>query len=127
LRLRLDPNAGPIFEQIVAGIKAAVARGELAPGEKLPSARALAEELKVNPNTVIRAFLELEHEGITETRRGLGTFVREDVDQGALRHELLRAAARCYLDAARELGLGEEEAARALLEVERDARGQGSA
>ena len=127
MKLRVDPEAGPIFEQIVAGVKAAIARGELAPGEKLPSARALAEELKVNPNTVIRAFLELEREGITETRRGLGTFVREDVDQEALKHELLIAAARRYLNAARELGLSDEEAARALLEVERDARGPKSA
>ena len=124
MRLRVDPKSGPIFEQIVAGVKAAIARGELAPGEKLPSARALAEELKVNPNTVIRAFLELEREGITETRRGLGTYVREDVNREAIRRELLLAAARRYLNAARELGLSPEEAAQALLEVERDARGK---
>ncbi len=121
MRLRVDPEAGPIFEQIVAGVKAAIARGELSPGEKLPSARTLAEELKVNPNTVIRAFLDLEREGITETRRGLGTFVREDVDQTALKHELLLTAARRYLKAAKELGLDAKAAARALLEVEPDA------
>ena len=123
MRLRVDPREGPIFEQIVAGVKAAIARGELAPGEKLPSARALAEELKVNPNTVIRAFLELEHQGITETRRGLGTYVREDVDKERLKKELLYKAAKSYLKAAGELGLGPEEAAAVLLEVERDARG----
>jgi len=123
LRLHVDPEAGPIFEQIVTGVKAAVARGELLPGDKLPSARALAEELRVNPNTVIRAFAELEHEGITETRRGLGTFVRQDVDTKALKHELLLTAAKRYLKAAHELGLTAKEAAQALLEVERDARG----
>ena len=117
MRLRVDPEAGPIFEQIVAGVKAAIARGELAPGEKLPSARALAADLKVNPNTVIRAFLELELEGITETRRGLGTFVRDDVDREKLKHALLSDAAQRYLEIARELGLSAEEAAQALLEV----------
>ncbi len=127
MKLRIDPEAGPIFEQIVTGVKAAIARGALRPGEKLPSARALAEELRVNPNTVIRAFTELEREGITETRRGLGTFVREDVDQKALKRELLAAAARRYLEAARALGLGREEAARMLWEVEADAGDPGRA
>jgi len=121
LHLHIHPEAGPIFEQIVAGVKAAIARGELRPGDKLPSARVLAEELRVNPNTVIRAFAELEREGITETRRGLGTFVREDVDRAALRRELLAAAARRYLEAARSLGLNPEEAAAVLREVETDA------
>ncbi len=127
LRLRIRPESGPIFEQIVAGVKAAVARGELMPGEKLPSARALAEELRVNPNTVIRAFAELEREGITETRRGLGTFVREDVDRAALKRELLAAAARRYLEAARSLGLNREEAAALLKEVEAGAETPGRA
>ena len=80
MRWNVDPEAGPIFEQIADAVQAALARGELGPGDKLPSARALAEELRVNPNTVIRAFELLEQRGITETRRGLGTFVREDVD-----------------------------------------------
>ncbi|WP_287409181.1 GntR family transcriptional regulator [Oceanithermus sp.] len=118
MKLRVDPEAGPIFEQIAEGVAAAVARGALEPGAKLPSARALAEELRVNPNTVIRAFELLEREGITETRRGLGTYIRPDVDVDALRSALLQKAARRYLAEVRALGLDLREASEALKEVE---------
>lgn len=118
MKLRVDPEAGPIFEQIADGVAAALARGELEPGDRLPSARALAEALRVNPNTVIRAFEVLEREGITETRRGLGTFIRPDVDVDALRAALLRKAARRYLAEVRALGLSLKEASKALREVE---------
>ena len=123
MRWRIDPEAGPIYEQIVHQTEAALARGELNPGDKLPSARMLAEAMRVNPNTVIRAFEVLERHGITETRRGLGTFVREDVDVSILRRRLLEAAARRYLGEVRALGLGETEALRALEEVGTDATG----
>ncbi len=120
MRWRIDPGAGPIYEQIVRQVEAALARGELKPGAKLPSARALAEVLRVNPNTVIRAFEAMERRGLTETRRGLGTFVREDVDVPALRKKLLSEAAKRYLAEVRALGLDREAAARALKEVETD-------
>lgn len=94
-----------------------LARGELVPGDKLPSARALAEEVRVNPNTVVHAYAELEREGITETRRGLGTFVREDVDVTAIQRNELVQAARAYLRTARALGVPPEEACRVLEEV----------
>jgi len=120
LRWNVDPEAGPIFEQIANAVMAALARGELEPGDKLPSARALAEELRVNPNTVIRAFELLEQLGITETRRGLGTFVREEVDVDALKRDRIRRAARRYLAEVRALGLGLEEAKAALEEVKEE-------
>lgn len=94
-----------------------LANGKLKPGDKLPSARELAVELKVNPNTVIHAFSELEREGLSETRRGLGTFLREDIEVQRLRHSLLVEAARRYLAEARALGLSPEEARQALREV----------
>ena len=120
MRWNVDPEAGPIFEQIANAVMAALARGELEPGDKLPSARALAEELRVNPNTVIRAFELLEQLGITETRRGLGTFVREEVDVDALKRDRVRRAARRYLAEVRALGLGLEEAKAALEEVKEE-------
>ena len=120
MRWNVDPEAGPIFEQIANAVMAALARGELEPGDKLPSARALAEELRVNPNTVIRAFELLEQLGITETRRGLGTFVREEVDVDALKRDRIRRAARRYLAEVRALGLGLEEAKSALEEVKEE-------
>ncbi len=113
----IEPEKGPIYAQIAAEVKRMLARGELAPGSKLPSARALAEEARVNPNTVVHAYAELERGGITETRRGLGTFVREDVDVAAIRQALLEEAAREYARAVRALGLDLEAAARALEEV----------
>ncbi len=115
---KIEPESGPIYAQIAREVKRMLARGELAPGGKLPSARALAEEARVNPNTVVHAYGELEREGITETRRGLGTFVREDVDVAAVRRALLEEAARGYVREVRALGLDLAEARAALEEVE---------
>jgi GntR family transcriptional regulator len=65
-------NGVPIYEQIVRQVKFAVAAGLLAPGERVPSVRELARELVINPNTVARAYRELQTEGILETVRGTG-------------------------------------------------------
>lgn len=74
--ITIDPSHGiPIFRQIVDQVRAAVAAGTPRPGEMLPSIRHLAVELRVNPNTVAKAFRELESEGIVESRQGLGTVV----------------------------------------------------
>ena len=75
--MEFDKNT-PIYIQIMFEIKRRISIGQLNPGEKLPSVRDLADELKVNPNTIVRAYQELEREGITETRRGMGTFVVEN-------------------------------------------------
>jgi GntR family transcriptional regulator len=68
-------NDVPIFRQIVQQIKTAVAMGRLLPEDPLPSVRQLAVELAVNPNTVARAYLDLEIEGVIYKRQGAGTFV----------------------------------------------------
>ena len=74
--ITIDPsNDVPIFRQIVQQIKTAVAMGRLQPEEPLPSVRQLAVELAVNPNTVARAYLDLEIEGVIYKRQGAGTFV----------------------------------------------------
>ncbi|MCA9440187.1 MAG: GntR family transcriptional regulator [Candidatus Omnitrophica bacterium] len=65
----------PAYLQIVDQIKGAAASGRLAPGEALPSIRALAEELRINRNTVAKAFGELEHQGIVRTLHGKGVFL----------------------------------------------------
>lgn len=67
----------PIYQQIIDEIKRAVARGDLRPGDKLPSHRELAQESKVNPNTVQHAYREMEQEGLVETLRGQGTFIKD--------------------------------------------------
>ncbi|MDT7688630.1 MAG: GntR family transcriptional regulator [Acidobacteriota bacterium] len=74
--IKVDPsNDVPIFRQIVQQIKTAVAMGRLEPEDPLPSVRQLAVELAVNPNTVARAYLDLEIEGVIYKRQGAGTFV----------------------------------------------------
>src|SRR5512140_3460491 len=77
--IRIDPDSSvPIFEQLVAEVKAAVARGACAAGEMVPSVRQMATQVLVNPNTVARAYRELEREGIVYMRKGLGVFISED-------------------------------------------------
>jgi GntR family transcriptional regulator len=68
----------PVYLQIVNQVKYLVAAGRLASGEELPSVRALAEQLVVNPNTVARAYLELERAGVVVKRHGSGTYVSEE-------------------------------------------------
>jgi len=74
----IDPRSPtPLWGQIAARVRVAVAAGELLPGEALPSVRELARRLRVNPATVAQAYRELAGEGFVETRHGAGTFVRE--------------------------------------------------
>lgn len=73
----VNPSAPvPIFRQIADGLRASIARGTYAPGELIPSVRALAEELGVNPNTVQKAVAEVERDGLIESERGRGMVVR---------------------------------------------------
>jgi GntR family transcriptional regulator len=73
---RVDPHSlVPPSQQLVAAVLDAIAVGELAPGDKLPSVRGLAAEALVNPNTVAKAFRDLEHLGATEGRNGSGVYV----------------------------------------------------
>jgi GntR family transcriptional regulator len=80
-----SPN--PIYAQLDRSIRAAIATGKLEPGAQLPTVRQLAVDLSVNANTVGRVYAQLERDGILETRRGVGTFVRESPSpQAALAH-----------------------------------------
>ena len=76
MNFRLDTKSGvPVYRQIIEQVKFAIARGRLRPGDQLPTVRQLAVDLSVNPNTVIRAYRELEIERVLETHQGSGTFV----------------------------------------------------
>ena len=73
---RPNPSLGvPIYLQLMEQVKHAVETGALRPGEQLPGIRPLAEELVINPNTVAKAYRELEHEGVIELRHGAGAFI----------------------------------------------------
>ena len=113
----LDMDAGPIFEQIGKNVRRLLARGDVRPGEKLPSARELAGTLSVNPNTIVHAYGELEAQQIIEKRRGLGTFVREDAPVGTMRKEMLKQIAETFVNEVRQLGVESEEAMAALKEA----------
>ncbi|MEM8931483.1 MAG: GntR family transcriptional regulator [Acidobacteriota bacterium] len=78
MRLHVSPGDGvPIYQQIERQVKLLVAAGRLVAGEQLPTVRRLAEQLLVNPNTVARAYRELEAAGVLVARRGAGVFVAE--------------------------------------------------
>ncbi len=77
-RQRIEPDSHvPIYVQIIEYLRSAIAAGVYRPGEALPSLRALAIELKVNPNTVQRAYDEMDRQGMIHSRRGIGMFVAE--------------------------------------------------
>lgn len=115
LRIRIGPISpaapGPLYQQIVDGIKREVLANRLTAGFALPSYRTLAEELLVSLITVKRAYEELEREGITFSRQGLGTFVAENGSDRtrADRRAAARDALRSAIEAGRDAGLSERE------------------
>jgi GntR family transcriptional regulator len=101
----------PIYRQLVEQIRQGVARGRLKAGSRLPSVRVLSRELVVNPNTIARAYTELEREGVLNTRPGLGVFVAEpqpDLSAAARRERLAEALDR-FLTEAVHLGFSAED------------------
>jgi GntR family transcriptional regulator len=103
--------AGPLYQQIVDGIKREVLANRLTAGSALPSYRVLAEQLLVSLITVKRAYEELEREGITFSRQGLGTFVaaRGNDRTRAERRAMARGALRSAVDAGRQAGVTDRE------------------
>ena len=110
--INIDPSGdAPIFRQIAQQIKTAVAMGRLLPEEPLPSVRQLAVELAVNPNTVARAYLDLEIEGVIYKRQGAGTFVSSqgvEMSRNARRKVLSDLIEKALVEGV-NLGLGEQE------------------
>jgi GntR family transcriptional regulator len=87
--LRPNPSSGvPIYLQLMEQVKHSIETGALRPGEQLPGIRPLAEELVINPNTVAKAYRELEHEGVIELRHGAGAFVSGNVGAKKLTDKL---------------------------------------
>ena len=100
---RVDPRSGvPIYVQLVEQVKRAVALGALAGGEQLPTVKALALSLTVNPNTVARAYRDLEREGVIDTSPGRGSFVRGNGVAGETRHVIAGVVTARIDEAVRE-------------------------
>jgi GntR family transcriptional regulator len=107
---RLNHSSGiPVYLQLMQQIRHGVETGALRAGERLPTIRSLAEELVVNPNTVVRAYRELQHEGIVELRQGSGAYIGQSVVE---RRQIMSKAAKLMgsaIERLSALGLSEEE------------------
>ena len=116
IEFHLDPRSGvPTYFQLVQQVRQAVRLGILTPGDQLPTVKEVVGSLAINPNTVLKAYRELDHEGLTEGRRGQGTFVVSTAP--AVPPDGIgpvRAALQRWLRQARAAGL-DEEAIEALL------------
>jgi GntR family transcriptional regulator len=113
LTFNLDIRSGlPIYTQIVNQIQSQLANGIIKPGDQLPTVRALAQELRVNFNTVARAYRILDEERIISTQQGRGTYITEkpppEVNE-RLRRESLEALTQRYVNEAFRLGFSERE------------------
>ena len=106
----VDPRSGvPIYLQLIDQVKRGVALGTLASGEQLPTVKALAIELTVNPNTVARAYRDLERDGVIETSPGRGSFVRPNgVAASELRTDVAGPAFDDAVRIAKGIGLGRD-------------------
>ncbi|MET9117112.1 GntR family transcriptional regulator [Streptomyces longwoodensis] len=109
---RIDRHSGvATYVQIVQQTKQALRLGLLRPGDRLPTAREVVEATAINPNTVLKAYRELEREGLVEARRGLGTFVRRSLGATPADDSPLRAGLGAWAAEAREAGLDREDVA----------------
>jgi GntR family transcriptional regulator len=108
----IDPSDGlAIYDQVVRQVKFAVASRVLCPGNLVPSVRELARELAINPNTVARAYQQLQADGVLQTVRGMGLEVAADAQKHCCteRQKLIRLRVRQALTEARQSGLSEDE------------------
>ena len=107
IEFRIDPNSGvPSYRQIVHQVRQALHLGLLHEGDQLPTVKDVVGQVAINPNTVLKAYRELEHEGLAAGRPGLGTFVtRSLVDESLAAHKGLRTELVRWLSKARRAGL----------------------
>jgi GntR family transcriptional regulator len=113
MKLNIDSNSSvPIYIQIEDSIHSLIAAGQMQPGEQLPTIRELAADIRVNLNTVARAYFELDRKGVISTQRGRGTFVSGVPDQKLLqknRQRLLHSIIEAALEESHRLGYSAEE------------------
>ncbi len=109
----------PVYQQIMAGIRGSVLKGELAPGAKVPSVRDLAAQAQVNPNTMQRALTELEREGLLVGGGTSGrTVTTDEAVLGSMRERILRELAQECAEKFMVFGIGPTQAARLLMELD---------
>ena len=107
---RLNPASGvPLYLQLMEQVRHGIETGALRAGDQLPTIRKLAEDLVMNPNTVVRAYRELEHEGIIELRHGSGAYVSENVGGRARVTRKAQGIVQSAIERLSDLGLTEDE------------------
>lgn len=112
-------NKEPIYLQIIELVKKNIALGVLIPGQKLPSVREMSKELGVNPNTLQRAYGELERLGITYTKRGMGSFISEgDNEVRNLKDDMGKQLAKRFIEEMKSIGIDKEEAIKLIENME---------
>lgn len=116
----------PIYQQVVDDLKKEIAAGNIHPGDKLPSCRDLAVQYRINPNTAARVYQCLESGGVTESRRGMGTYVREDPQLiQSIRSDMADTFTARFVKDMAGLGFSREETVRYLSEWQEGAGGTG--
>lgn len=109
IEFRLDRRSGvPAYRQIIDQVRHAVHLGILQPGDQLPTVREVVKQIAINPNTVHRAYLELELQGLTEGRTGKGTFVRQSLSEVSSQQSKLLSQLEQWIRRARKAGLASE-------------------
>ena len=109
IQFRLDRSTGvPAYRQLVDQVRQALRLGILRPGDQLPTVREVVKQIAINPNTVHRAYRDLEHQGLIEGRPGSGTFVRRSLSKVPDEQPELQRALGSWLRDARKAGLGDE-------------------
>lgn len=110
ISFRIDPRSGsPPYFQIVQQVKDALRLGTLRVGDQLPTVREAATSATINPNTVMKAYRELELEGLVTSRAGTGTFIQRSLAGPSLKsHEAFRRSLRRWLTEARDAGMDED-------------------
>src|SRR6202034_2108440 len=107
---RLNQSSGiPLYLQLMEQVKHAIETGALREGDQLPTIRRVAEDLVMNPNTVVRAYRELEHEGVLELKHGSGAFIKEAAGGRAQVMRKAQAIVQSALERLAPLGLTEDE------------------
>lgn len=112
MKISIDLKSGlPIYLQIVEQVKHKIAVGEISVGDKMPTVRQLATDLEINPNTVAKAYTELEHMEILESRQGVGTFIKKEkgVISESEREKKLEKMTQKFIDEALWFGYTKKE------------------
>lgn len=109
IQFRLDRRSGvPAYRQVVDQVRQSLRLGLLRPGDQLPTVRDVVKQIAINPNTVHRAYRDLEAQGLTEGRPGSGTFIRRSLSKVPDEQPLLQRQLEKWMRSARAAGLGDE-------------------